>query len=318
LTRASAVAIGLVVVSAAVLVAPAMAAGPTTTPTHGAAAEAVRWGLVFGLAAMGIATLIFGLVGSSLRGLVIGQDNRLSTSKAIAAIWTFVVGAALLALVYAELRNHPHPLDATNKSGVIGQYALLFGGPLGAAILAKVIVNSQVDKNPAAKTLADKPSAADLVAGDAGNTDLGDFQYVIFNLVALVYVLGTLLHNPANGLPHIPDVLLGLTSVSAVGYVGKKALNPLTATIKLSPDKGAAETDVTIALAGITPQDDPNARLWVRFGDKDPGVLVAVSVSEGAATLKVKAPNLGIEKATVKVSVVTATGTLVSTDYTYV
>jgi hypothetical protein len=166
--------------------------------------------------------------------------------------------------------------------------------------------------------LADKPSAADLVAGDAGNTDLGDFQYVIFNLVALVYVLGTLLHNPANGLPHIPDVLLGLTSVSAVGYVGKKVLNPLTATIKLSPDKGVAETDVTIALAGVTPQDDPNARLWVRFGDKDPGALVAVSVSEGAATLKVKAPNLGIEKATVKVSVVTATGTLVSTDYTYV
>jgi hypothetical protein len=303
--------------AAALLVAPAMAAGTTTTTPHGEAAEAVRWGLVFGLVAMAIATVIFGLVGSSLRGLVIGQDNRLSTSKTIAAIWTYVVGAALLALVYAELKNHPHPLDATNKSGVIGQYALLFGGPLGAAILAKGIVSNQVDKNPAAKTSADKASAADLVSGDAGNTDLGDFQYVIFNLVALVYVLGTFLHDPANGLPHIPDVLLGLTSVSAVGYVGKKALNPVIATIKLSPDKGPAETDLTIDLAGITPQVDPKARLRLWFGDDDPGTRVETPVNEGAATFKHKAPNVGYGKGPVKVSVVTGTGTVVSTDFTY-
>lgn len=187
--------------------------------------EAVRLGFLIGigLEALVIVLLVF-LTRVPMSTLVVGKDKRVSTSKTVAAAWTLIVAAALLALVYADLLGHPQALSATEAAGVVGQYALLFGGPLGAAILARGIVVGQVGKNPAVKPAATSTSPSDLVLNDAGNTDLGDFQYVLFNAVALVFVVGMLLRNPASGLPHIPEVLLGLTSVSAVGYVGKKAL----------------------------------------------------------------------------------------------
>jgi hypothetical protein len=47
---------------------------------------------------------------------------------------------------------------------------------------------------------------------------------VLFNLVALIFFYGEMPRAAQNGIPAIPAVLLGLTSVAAVGYVGKKAL----------------------------------------------------------------------------------------------
>jgi phospholipase C len=215
------VALGLVLPATALA---AVGGGPSPAAEH-----ATRWGLLIGLGAV-VAVLLLGLAfGARISTLVIGKDHRISTSKTIAAVWTVVVAAALIGLVYANLLNHPQALDATDAGGVIGQYAVLFGGPLGAAILAKQIVTNQVTQNPGIKSRAEKPAVKDLIANDAGDTDLGDFQYVLFNLVALFYVISTLLHTPLNGLPHIPDVLLGLTSVSAVGYVGKKAVTPVAA-----------------------------------------------------------------------------------------
>jgi hypothetical protein len=127
-----------------------------------------------------------------------------------------------------ESRNSPGALVTTGRSGVVGQYAVLFG----AAIAAKGIVNQQVSNNPSAKSQAGSPSPGDLVNDDAGNTDLGDLQYVLFNLVALVYVVGSVYVSPLHGLPKIPDVLLGLTSVSAAGYVGKKAFTPRASRVR--------------------------------------------------------------------------------------
>jgi hypothetical protein len=293
----------------------AMAAesGVVPPPSH-EASEAVRWGLPIGVLAVAVVTVLFAVFGSSLRTLVVGQDNRMSTSKTVAVIWTFVVGVMLLGLVYAKLLNHPQALDATNNSGVIGQYALLFGGPLGAAIVAKGIVNHQVEENQSSKSTAAKPSASDLVSNDAGEADLGDYQYIVFNLVALVYVLGTILHDPTNGLPHIPGVLLGLTSVSAVGYVGKKALMPAGTVIgRLTPEGGPAETAVTITLTGLTPAEQANAQMWVRFGEEDKGSVVTSQVVGGNTNVQVKSPNLGLEKGkAVEVTVSLATGTVVS------
>jgi hypothetical protein len=211
------------VVALAALPAAAWAAGATDPA---AAARSVRWGFVIGLGVELAAIAVLALFGKPVSTFVVGHDKRVSTSKTIAVVWTFVVVAALVAVVYASLRNHPEALNATDAANVMGQYALLFGGPLGAAILAKGIVTSQVTKDPAAKTVATSTGLTDLVLNDAGDADIGDFQYVLFNAVALLFVVGMLLHEPVKGLPHIPDVLLGLTSVSAVGYVGKKALPP--------------------------------------------------------------------------------------------
>jgi hypothetical protein len=235
-------------------------------------------GIVVALLVVGGAWLAAG------RSVFTGEDNRISTSKTIATVWTMVVAGGLLGMVYAKLAGHPGALVTTGRSGVVGQYAVLFGGPLGAAIAAKGIVNQQVSNNPSAKSQAGSPSPGDLVNDDAGNTDLGDLQYVLFNLVALVYVVGSVYVTPLHGLPKIPDVLLGLTSVSAAGYVGKKAFTPQgLAAAKVVPDHGTPGTTFELQVTGLTPPSQTRASVWVVFDDHI-GEIAQAPVSGGNAT----------------------------------
>jgi hypothetical protein len=284
----------------------AIAAGASEASNH-----AVRWGLLIGFG--GVLALAAGaeLVGAG-RGLVIGADGRVSTSKTVAAVWTLIVVAGLIGIVYADLLNHPEALDATNDSGVVGQYAVLFGGPLGAAIAAKGIVTKQVNSNPSAKSTASSTGVSDLVLDDAGNTDLGDFQYVAFNLVAMIFVIGNLLVHPSLGLPKLPDVLLGLTSVSAAGYVGKKALTPAAvATGKLTPDHGPVITPVQITLDGLSPTAELKSPLWVRFNEAS-AMISQVAVDGGTATVSAIAPTMDpAPRSPVKVTVITAIGNVI-------
>lgn len=252
--------------------------------------EALRWGFLIGA---GLELVFVVILKRAVLKVIIGADGRVSTSKTIATVWTFVVAAAMLALVYADLLNHNEALEATNAAGVVGQYALLFGGPLGAAILSKAIVSGQVKEEASAKPPASSAKLSDLIANDAGDTDLGDLQYVLFNVVALVFVLGTmLLHQPSAGLPHIPDVLLGLTSVSAVGYVGKKLLPTEAASAELAPRKGKATDKVAISLKGVPdPPAGQEAYFWVRFRAEE-GHLEKAPVVKGAAEIELTAPAL--------------------------
>ena len=247
------------------LVVPAAMAAAHASTTSAPAARAVRWGFLIGLGIDAAVLIVGRLFGARVNRLFVGFDGRVSTSKTIAAIWTLVVAAALFGMVYANLLNHPQALNNLS-SGSVGQYAVLFGGPLGAAILAKGIVTSQVNDDPTIKTPG-TASAIDLIANDQGDVDLGDFQYVLFNGLALFYVVSTLLHAPLNGLPHIPDVLLGLTGVAAVGYVGKKALPSSTSTGAAAtpavsttgvPVAAVTQTDADFAFRGIPPVEDPD------------------------------------------------------------
>ena len=68
--------------------------------------EAVRWGFVVGMRASAALLLLCSLVGVTgklqISRLVIGADNRVSTSKTVFSFtWTIVVAAGLVALVYA-------------------------------------------------------------------------------------------------------------------------------------------------------------------------------------------------------------------------
>jgi hypothetical protein len=172
-----------------------------------------------------------------IRGAVVGKDKRLSTSKTVAVIWTYSLASALLSFVIAKWWGHPGAFNAMKKAGLQGEYAVLIGGPIGAAILAKGIVTSQVASGQSKPDADEGPQGADLVSDDAGDTDLGDLQYVLFNAVALTFFFGELLASPTLGLPTIPDVLVGLTSISAVGYVAKKALpGAARAITKIDPD----------------------------------------------------------------------------------
>lgn len=280
--------------------------------------EAVRFGLLIGIGGLGLIAVLASVVGPG-RAVVIGVDNRVSTSKTVALVWTVVVAGALLGLVYADLLNHPQALTATNNSGVVGQYAVLFGGPLGAAIAAKGIVTQQVNKDPAAKSKGTSTSVNDLVLDDAGNTDLGDLQYVLFNLVALIFVIGSVFVYPSRGLPHLPDVLLGLTSVSAVGYASKKALSPQAVIgAKIEPDHGSGSTLVQIRLTGFSQPVEPHVPMWVRFGD-DVGTVSEATITDGEVMLQ-RSPGQAVPEPTkpVKVVVITANGTVVNAgQFTY-
>jgi hypothetical protein len=96
-------------------------------------------------------------------------------------------------------------------------------------VAAKGITQSQVN---GAGFKAPKPPdgfdpftrIAEIFSSDDGTTDIGDFQYLIFNLVTAAYFVSQFLNPDGSGLPAIPDTLLGLTSVSAGLYVGEKAV----------------------------------------------------------------------------------------------
>jgi hypothetical protein len=184
-----------------------------------------------------------------MRGVVIGEDGQVSTSKVGAAVWTYAVSSALLSLIVAKWLGHPQAINA--HGSIQTEYAVLVGGPLGAAILAKGIVSSQMEKSdlPTGGRQSDEPDVRQLVTNSRGETDLGDLQYVLFNTIALVYFLGEFFRVPTNGLPNLPDLLVGLTSVSAVGYVAKKALP----SSQPSPDLTAeAERQFAAQESGIT------------------------------------------------------------------
>jgi hypothetical protein len=135
-----------------------------------------------------------------------------------------------------------HAFDTFATTGLQPAYLVLLGLPTGAAVAAKAITTTKIGAahdqgRAAAKTTAADANrglgdrAAELVNDDAGNTDLGDLQYQLFNLLTMAWFLVSFLPHPVNphGLPDLPVTLIGLTGVSTAGYVTKKALEPSAA-----------------------------------------------------------------------------------------
>jgi hypothetical protein len=61
----------------------------------------------------------------------------------------------------------------------------------------------------------------DIINNDEGQPDIADFQYVLFNLIALAYFFIHFFDTPGK-LPQIPQTLIVLTGASAGTYVGSK------------------------------------------------------------------------------------------------
>jgi hypothetical protein len=164
---------------------------------------------------------------------VIGQDNRLSTSKFQALLWTVALGGVLLAIIIANWLGVGDSYTNLIQDQLPEEYLILLGGPFAAAIASKAIVTTKVDNGtitkPEKKTAASPTERlGEALSDDSGNTDLVDTQYLFFNFVALVYFLGAFINDPGAGLPQIPDVLVGLTGVSAATYVSNKAVQDQT------------------------------------------------------------------------------------------
>lgn len=235
--------------------------------------------------------------GSGLRGLIVGADGRVSTSKLQATLWTYALLFAFLDLLLVGWHVIRHSCPPNSAKGTCPpvlagynsgfnklitqelrpEYFVLLGLPIAAAIAAKALFQNKSINGQVAKTLSDKQGvlagASEALTDDNGDVDLLDFQYVAFNALTLVYFFSvffsTVVRNPANGLPAIPPTLLALSGVSAASYITKKGLEKSTMPDLYLSDPAViilGRTD-TITLAGngfIT--DKPTARNTVTLG----------------------------------------------------
>ena len=192
-------------------------------------------------------TLIFRRRG--IKGAVMGQDGRASTSKTQVVLWT---GAVVWALAYLLLLARSTPGGTLFSSAVNGnwrpEYLVLLGLPVAAAATAKAVVSgsnngrgpvtsAQPDAQPgqAGRVYVRDPvpatvrgvaaGVAELMTADDNTVAWSDLQYTVFTLVTLVYFGAEVLAQPASGLPPVPAALLTLMGVSASGYTAKKIVD---------------------------------------------------------------------------------------------
>ncbi len=156
-------------------------------------------------------------------GLVTGADNRRSTSKTIAVAWTVVTAWMVLTEAYVAIGGAATFHDLLQ--GASDLYFVLLGGPYAAAAFAKAATQSKVSAGTLSKPVGRSgPKALDVIADDNGNVDLYDFQYTLFNALALLIVVFTFVAHPGHGLPDIPQFLAVLTGGSALTYTVNKSI----------------------------------------------------------------------------------------------
>jgi hypothetical protein len=223
---------------------------------------------------------------SFITTVILGEDKRTSTSKTFVLMWTLLVAWALVTLLLAgefqplrdcvaaaaTAQTPPAPACPSDgigalqlawqhllKNGLDNAYLVLLGIPAGAAIAAKAVTQSKSDSGaipPVPLTADDKKLSArvmQIFSADNGSTDIADFQYAIFNLILAGFFVAEMLRLSGAGLPHLPDTLLGLTTVSAALYVGKKIATRNQPTIAaVFPSFLKPGSSITITGSGLT------------------------------------------------------------------
>ena len=155
---------------------------------------------------------------------LLGADRRLSTSKTIAALWTLIVAYILLALIFVW---PPDSADMTTWSTALAKlwpiYVLLLGGPYAALMLAKAGVSTRVNNRTLQKPQGSGDvRLSDLMGDDSGSPDLFDSQYVLFNIIAMIFVVDAFIRATLSGFPAIPEGLVLLTAGPAAVYTANK------------------------------------------------------------------------------------------------
>ncbi|MEV5780240.1 hypothetical protein ACGFWD_08915 [Streptomyces sp. NPDC048448] len=258
---------------------------------------------------------------------VIGEDNRLSTSRAMAAGWVLFVVYAVLVLVGQLAAASAHGrrddliagLELARGAGVVTVVAVV----CGIAVLVRRVVGVRVLGQRLQKVRADRPRAADLLTDDSGKGGFADIQYVVIGAVALVFAAVRLARRPEQ-LPDLPWGLAVLVLVSAATYLSGKYAEggrPVILSVVRSREAGDLDApirtgdDIEIRGAGFVPPGaqtaDRLSRMVVRIGAVHvhvPLVPVPGGFSNPTdAVLTVPVP-VDVEPGRVEVQVVTAAG----------
>jgi hypothetical protein len=258
---------------------------------------------------------------------LIGEDNRLSTSRAVAAAWVLLAVYDVLVLAFelaalptqSERRSLLAGLELSKGAGLLTVLAL----SCAIAVFVRRTVTVRVQQQRLQKVRADRPRASDLLTDDAGRGSFCDVQYVLISAVAVVFAAVRLARQPAQ-LPDLPWSLAVLALVSAATYLAGKYAEggrPVVLSIVRAREVGDLHApirtgdDIEIRGAGFVPPgaDEPDrlARMVVRVGAVHvPVPLIPVTggfANPADAALTVPVP-VEVEPGRVEVQVVTAAG----------
>ncbi|MFD5552957.1 hypothetical protein ACFWIA_03855 [Streptomyces sp. NPDC127068] len=258
---------------------------------------------------------------------LIGEDNRLSTSRAVAGAWVLFTGYAVLVLAgqlagasgHAERDALIDGLALARGAGTLTVVAVL----CAVAVLVRRVVSVRVLGQRLQKVRALRPRAADLLTDDSGRGSFTDVQYVLVTGVALVFTAVRLGRRPER-FPDLPWGLAVLVLVSAVTYLAGKYAEggrPIIHSVVRAREAGDLDSpiragdDIEIRGAGFVPPGGQDAesltRLVVRIGPVNVHVpLIPIpggftNPSDGVLTVPVPAE---VEPGRVDVQVITAAG----------
>ncbi|MGW7318540.1 hypothetical protein [Streptomyces sp. NPDC054854] len=303
-----------------VQVGTALGTGWSTARTAGLLAVLVLAGLLT------VAARAQSLRGGLLAPLV-GEDNRLSTSKAVPAAWLVLTAFAALLPALRLAASAPGPERDTLYAGLALGRALpllaVLGLTSGVAVLVRRVVTVRIMNQRLQKLPADRPAGADLLTDDAGRGSFPDAQYVLVSTVVLAYAAVTLARFP-DRLPRLPWSLALLVALSAVVYLAAKyaeGTRPLVLSVVRRREPGDLDAavrpgdDIEIRGVGFVPPGaqtpEMMARLVVRIGQVHVHVpLVPVAggfTNPSDAVLTVPVP-AEVEPGRTDVQVVTAAG----------
>ncbi|WP_405686675.1 hypothetical protein OG204_23055 [Streptomyces sp. NBC_01387] len=311
---------GSVVVLALAESATAIGAGWSGARTAGLLAALVTAGLLTCAAR-------FHRARGGLLAPVIGEDNRLSTSRAVAASWVLLVVFSVLVLILQLAGASGHRerdtlidgLELARGAGMVTVLALV----CAIAVVARRVVSVRVLSQKLQKVRADRPRAADLLTDDSGRGSFADVQYVLVSTVAALFAAVRLARRP-DQLPDLPWGLALLVVVSAATYfAGKYAEGgrPVVLSVVRAREAGDLDApirtgdDIEIRGAGFVPPGagtpDRLARMVVCIGAVHVHVPL-VPVPGGFANptdtvLTVPVP-VEVEPGRVEVRVITAAG----------
>ncbi|MFG2618382.1 hypothetical protein ACGFXC_12225 [Streptomyces sp. NPDC048507] len=267
----------------------------------------------------------------SLRGgllaPLVGEDNRLSTSKAVPAAWLVLTAFAALLPALRLAASAPGPeRDALYDGLALGRALPLLAVlalTSGVAVLVRRVVAVRIMGQRLQKLPADRPAGADLLTDDAGRGSFTDAQYVLVSTVVLAFAAVSLARFP-DRLPRLPWSLALLVALSAVVYLAAKyaeGSRPLVLSVVRRREPGDLDAavrpgdDIEIRGVGFVPPGaqtpEMMARLVVRIGAVHVHVpLVPVpggftNPSDAVLTVPVPAE---VEPGRTEVQVVTAAG----------
>ncbi|MFF5144500.1 hypothetical protein ACFY6U_33085 [Streptomyces sp. NPDC013157] len=258
---------------------------------------------------------------------VIGEDNRMSTSRTVAASWVLFVAYAVLVLA-GRLAAASSPadrdalisgLDLARGAGAVTVLAVV----CAIAVLVRRVVGLRIAGQRLQKVRAHRPRAADLLTDDAGRGTFADIQYVVISAVALLFAAVRLARRP-DQLPDLPWGLATVVLISAATYLAGKYAEggrPVILSVVRAREAGDLDApirtgdDIEIRGTGFVPPGaqtaDRLSRMVVRIGAVNVHVpLVPVTGGFSNPTdhvLTVPVP-AEVEPGSVEVQVVTAAG----------